>query len=64
MKPIGLPPDLILRSPATRSDAGRLEGWRLGTAVARGHPTHRLRDALRVRFGEDADTMLTEETLT
>jgi len=46
MKPIGSnSPDLILRSPAKRSEAGRLEGWQL----ARPSPAAILRDASLTR---------------
>jgi hypothetical protein len=54
--------DLILRSPAERSEAGRLEGW------PSRHPrpsfeTHRKAMLLRMRLGEDADMIRTSETL-
>jgi hypothetical protein len=54
--------DLILRSPAERSEAGRLEGW---PAVIRGHPSRRIAYAmlLWMRLGEDADMIRTSETL-
>src|SRR4051794_5827566 len=45
--------NLILRRAATRSDAARLEGWRLGTAVARGHPSRRIAGAVLLRTVTD-----------
>jgi hypothetical protein len=53
------------RSPAERSEAGRLEGWQPGTAVVRGHPSRRIAFAmlLRMRVGEHANMIRTSETL-
>jgi len=51
MKPIGSnSPDLILRSPAKRSDAGRLEGWQLVPS-----PAAILRDASLVRCSSECE---------
>jgi hypothetical protein len=57
--------DLILRSPAKRSEGGRLEGWQLAQAVIRGHPARRIACAmlLRMRSGEDPEMIRTSETL-
>jgi hypothetical protein len=55
--------DLILRSPAERSEAGRLEGWRSGAAVVRGRPSRRIASATLTRMrGEDADMISNLET--
>src|SRR5450631_3455737 len=67
MKPIGLSsPDLIVRSTATRSEAGRLEGRRLARPSPCGHPSRRIACAMlpgdEVR--NDADMIRIRGTLT
>jgi len=74
MKPIGMnSPDLILRSPASRSEAGRLEGWRLvrpslaAILLKAMQSIVRRRIAcatlLRMRSGEDVDMIRVSEML-
>jgi hypothetical protein len=41
--------DLILRSPAKRSEGGRLEGWQLAQAVIHSHPSRRIACAMLLR---------------
>src|ERR1700682_405174 len=54
MKPIGSnSPDLILRRPAKRSEAGRLEGWRL----APHSPAAILRDASLARCSSERENV-------